>query len=53
MSRVARLALLASDIVEAILAGKQPASLTLKDLMAPFPVEWAGQRVQFGMGGGR
>ena len=53
VSRVIRLALLAPDIVEAILAGKQPASLTLKDLMAPFPVEWAGQRVQFGMGGGR
>ena len=46
-----RLALLAPDIVEAILAGRQPASLTLKDLMAPFPVEWAGQRVLFGMGG--
>jgi hypothetical protein len=44
--------LLAPDIVEAILAGKQPASLTLKDLMTPFPVEWAGQRLQFGVGGG-
>jgi hypothetical protein len=44
VSRVVRLALLAPDIVEAILAGKQPASaLTLKDLMLPFPVEWAGQ----------
>ena len=51
VSRVVRLALLAPDIVEAILAGRQPASLTLKDLMAPFPVEWAGQRVLFGMGG--
>jgi hypothetical protein len=37
-----RLALLALDIVEAILAGKQPANLTLKDLMAPFRVEWEG-----------
>ncbi len=52
VSRVVRLALLAPDIVEAILAGKQPASLTLKDLMAPFPVEWSKQRVQFGLGGG-
>mgnify|MGYP001419314996 CR=1 FL=1 len=51
VSRVIRLALLAPDIVEAVLAGKQPASLTLKDLMLPFPVEWAGQRVQFGVGG--
>jgi hypothetical protein len=49
VSRVVRLALLAPDIVEAILAGKQPASLTLKDLMAPFPVEWAGQRERFGV----
>ncbi|MEF8704280.1 MAG: hypothetical protein V5B32_13775 [Candidatus Accumulibacter sp. UW26] len=44
VSRIIRLALLAPDIVETILAGKQPASLALKDLMAPFPVEWAGQR---------
>ena len=49
VSRVVRLALLAPDIVEAILAGKQPAQLTLKDLMAPFSVEWGKQRVQFGM----
>ena len=44
VSRVIRLALLAPDIVELILAGKQPASLTLKALMAPFPVEWESQR---------
>jgi len=50
VSRVIRLALLVPDIVEAILAGKQPASLTLKDLMLPFPVEWSGQRAQFGIG---
>ena len=49
VSRVVRLALLAPDIVEAILAGKQPARLTLWDLVQPFPVEWAGQRLQFGM----
>jgi hypothetical protein len=52
VSRVIRLALLAPDIVEAILAGKQPAHLTLRDLMQPFPVEWARQRLQFGNGGG-
>jgi len=51
VSRVVRLALLAPDIVEAILAGKQPAQLTLRDLMQPFPVVWAGQRLQFGIGG--
>ena len=46
ISRVIRLALLAPDIVEAILAGRQPAHLTLRDLMGPFPVEWDGQRGQ-------
>ena len=46
VSRVLRLTLLAPDIVEAILAGKQPAHLTLRDLMGPFPVEWDGQRGQ-------
>ena len=51
VSRIIRLALLAPDIVEAILEGQQPASLTLKDLMLPFPVEWAGQRVRFGVRG--
>ncbi len=51
VSRLVRLALLAPDIVEAILVGTQPANLTLKDLMLPFPVEWAGQRVQFGVRG--
>ena len=44
VSRVIRLALLAPDIVEAILAGKQPAHLTLRDLMGPFPVEWDRQQ---------
>ena len=44
VSRIVRLALLAPDIVELILAGKQPASLTLKGLMAQFPVEWDRQR---------
>ncbi|MCM8595143.1 hypothetical protein [Accumulibacter sp.] len=52
VSRIVRLALLSPDIVEAILAGKQPANLSLKDLMAPFPVEWAVQRKVFGVGGG-
>ena len=46
---IIRLALLVQDILEAILADRQPASLTLKDLMAPFPVEWERQRVRFGV----
>jgi hypothetical protein len=44
--RVLRLTLLAPDIVEAILDGRQPAEMTLPALMGPFPVEWEGQRRQ-------
>lgn len=44
VSRVIWLALLAPDIVEAILGGRQPACLTLKDLMGPIPVQWDRQR---------
>jgi hypothetical protein len=44
VSRYYRLVLLAPDIVESILDGRQPAQLTLKDLMHPFPVEWERQR---------
>ena len=47
VSRVLRLALLAPDIVEAILAGCQPPTLGLPGLLAPFPVEWEVQRRQF------
>ena len=44
VSQLLRLTLLAPDIVEAILDGRQPEGLTLPGLMQPFPVEWAGQR---------
>ena len=47
VSRVIRVALLAPDIVDAILVGRQHTHLTLRDLMGPFPVEWAGQREFF------
>ena len=47
LSRYYRLALLAPDIVEAILDGRQPAHVTLKDLMCPFPVAWDRQRALF------
>lgn len=46
-SRVLRLTLLAPDIVEAILAGRQPERLKLRDLLEPFPVEWTEQRRLF------
>lgn len=35
-----RLTLLAPDMVEAILDGRQPEGMTLPALMEPFPVEW-------------
>ena len=36
--------LLAPDIVEAILDGRQPPQLTLAWLMKPFPLQWERQR---------
>lgn len=44
LCRVLRLTLLAPDIVETILAGRQPALLQLDDLLKQFPVEWDLQR---------
>ncbi len=43
MTRVLRLSLLAPDIVEAILDGRQPPEMTLAALLEPFPVEWNHQ----------
>ena len=47
IARVLRLTLLAPDIVEAILDGRQPAGLQLDNLLAPFPVEWGAQKLAF------
>jgi hypothetical protein len=47
VSRVLRLTLLAPEIVEAILDGRQPAELRLDDLLEGFPLEWAEQREHF------
>lgn len=47
VGRVLRLTLLAPDIVEAILNGRQPAGLQLETLMTRFPVGWNEQRVTF------
>ncbi len=44
VSRLLRLTLLAPEIVEAILDGRQPDGMTLPALMEPFPVEWERQR---------
>ncbi len=43
IARVLRLTLLAPDVVEAILDGRQPAGMQLDHLLAPFPVEWHKQ----------
>lgn len=46
VGRLLRLTLLAPDIVEAILDGRQPADLLLEDLFRLFPVEWRNQQLQ-------
>ena len=43
ISRVLRLTLLAPDIVEAILDGRQPEGMRLEDLLEGFPADWEGQ----------
>ena len=43
VSRVLRMTLLAPEIVETILAGKQPERLTMAKAMQPFPLEWQRQ----------
>ena len=43
-SRILRLALLAPDLVEAILAGKTDAGLMLESLERPLPMSWEEQR---------
>jgi hypothetical protein len=48
VTRVLRLTLLAPDIVEAILDGKQGPDVTLARVLKPFPVEWSGQAAHFG-----
>jgi len=47
VSRVLRLTLLAPDIVEAILDGRQSEKMTLKEMLEPFPVEWERQRAKY------
>ncbi|SIT73818.1 hypothetical protein [Pontibaca methylaminivorans] len=43
LTRILRLTLLAPNIVEAILEGKQWPEVTLARLLEPFPVEWSSQ----------
>lgn len=43
LGRILRLTLLSPTIIEAILAGRQPATLELDDLLKQFPIEWDEQ----------
>ena len=49
LCRVLRLALLAPDIVEAILDGRQPAALQMHALLKPMPLKWVEQRAALGL----
>ena len=51
VSRNLRLTLLAPEIVEAILDGRQPAGLQLDDLLEAFPLDWGGKSSAAGAGG--
>ena len=46
LSRVLRMTLLAPNLVEAILDGKQDPEVTLALLLDPFPEEWEQQRAK-------
>jgi hypothetical protein len=43
VSRVLRLTLLAPDIIEAVLNGRQPTEMALGVLMRPLPIAWKDQ----------
>jgi len=47
LCRVLRLTLLAPDVVEAILDGRQPEECTLPGLMEGVEVEWRAQTANF------
>jgi hypothetical protein len=53
LSRILRLTLIAPDIIEAILSGRQPSTLQLDDLLKPLPAEWARQRSELRGGSNR
>ena len=48
VSRILRLALLAPDIIEAMLAGRADGSPMLEQLERPLPASWEGQRRRIG-----
>ncbi len=48
MYRLMRLTLLAPDIIQSIMNGTQPRTLTLQNVIRGFPVSWREQRDMFG-----
>jgi hypothetical protein len=48
VGRVLRLTLLAPEIIEAIMEGRQPAGMTMAGLLTGFPLVWAEQRAVLG-----
>ena len=49
MTRVLRLTLLAPDIIDAILDGKQGPEVTLAQVLEPFPLTWQHQTMHFSL----
>ena len=47
VARILRLTLLAPDLVEAIVDGRQPAIVTLSNILKPFVPIWTNQRATF------
>ena len=51
MARLMRMSLLAPEIVDAIMDGRQPESVTMTKMMEPFPLDWKEQRIRFSQPG--
>ena len=47
LGRILRLTLLSPTIIEAILEGRQPATLELDNLLTQFPIDWDEQLKNF------
>ena len=50
VAKYVRMTQLAPDIIEAIVKGRQPQTLTLSQMLRPFPDLWQDQRKHFGFG---
>ena len=48
VGRITRLTLLAPDIVEAIVDGREPSGMSLEQLVTKLPLRWDEQRERFG-----